>query len=243
LQASSLSSLFRDDPRTAEITGYLENTGDKARINLKGLIGSAKSLVSTAVFERSSTLHCFILPDKETAAYFFNDLEQIFSEKDKETEKRKVLFFPSSFKKHSPDSQKDNMGLLSRTEVLNRLHSRAKKFIVVTYPEAVSEKVVNRKFLEKNTLKLKSGEAVSPDFILDLLIEYEFERADFVIEPGQFSQRGGLIDVYSFSGEHPYRIEFEGDKVASIRTFDASSQLSIEKKSEITILPDIRVNR
>ncbi len=243
MQPSALSSLYRDDPRTSEILNSLGEAGKKPRIHLKGLIGSSRSLVASAVFEHTSSLNCFILPDKESAAYFFNDLEQVFSEKDRETEKRKVLFFPSSFKQHSHESQKDNMGLLSRTEVLNRLHSRAKKFIMVTYPEAVSEKVVNRKFLEKNTLKLRSGESVSQDFILDLLIEYDFERADFVIEPGQFSLRGGLIDVYSFSGEHPFRLEFEGDRVASIRTFDASTQLSIEKKSEITILPDIRVNR
>ncbi|HTX87485.1 MAG TPA: transcription-repair coupling factor [Bacteroidales bacterium] len=244
MHSSSISSLFREDPRTAEILRLLSDPDvAKARIRLKGLIGSARSLVSAAAFEASPGLHCFILPDKESAAYFFNDLEQIFSEKDLNTEKRKVLFFPSSFKQHSSGNQKDNMGLLSRSEVLNRLHSRAKKFIMVTYPEAVTEKVVNRKYLEKNTLKLTSGEPVSLEFLLDLLVEYEFERVDFVIEPGQFSLRGGLIDVYSFSGEHPYRIEFDGDRVASIRTFDATTQLSIEKKTEITILPDIRVNR
>ena len=146
--------------------------------------------------------------------------------------KNRFFSFPSSFKKTFDSGQKDNLGLLSRTEILNRLHSRSRKFIIVTYPEAISEKVVNKKFLEKNTLKLKSGEAVSLEFVLDLLIEYEFERADFVIEPGQFSLRGGLIDVYSFSGDHPYRIEFEGDNVASIRTFDPVNQLSIEKRKK-----------
>ncbi len=212
-------------------------------IKLKGIIGSSKAFVSAAVFTTVPGLHLHILTDKESAAYFYNDLEQILEDRNLETGKKQILFFPSSFKKSFDSGQKDNLGLLSRTEILNRLHSRAKKFIIVTYPEAISEKVVNKKSLEKNTLKLRSGEAVSLEFVLDLLIEYEFERSDFVIEPGQFSLRGGLIDVYSFSGDHPYRIEFEGDKVASIRTFDPTNQLSIEKKEEISIIPDIRINR
>lgn len=251
---TKLLSLYIKDPRTGELSRLLktddpslQDNGDKQDpfpgIQLKGIVGSSKAFVSAAVFTSVPGLHFHILPDKESAAYFYNDLEQILNDRDVETEKKQVLFFPSSFKKTFDSGQKDNLGLLSRTEILNRLHSRSKKFIIVTYPEALSEKVVNKKFLEKNTLKLKSGEAVSLEFVLDLLIEYEFERTDFVIEPGQFSLRGGLIDVYSFSGDHPYRIEFEGDKVASIRTFDPTNQLSIEKKEEISIIPDIRINR
>ena len=251
---TKLLSLYIEDPRTGELSRLLKTddpslpgTGDKKNplpgIQLKGIVGSSKAFVSVAVFTSVPGLHFHILPDKESAAYFYNDLEQILNDRDVETEKKQVLFFPSSFKKTFDSGQKDNLGLLSRTEILNRLHSRSRKFIIVTYPEALSEKVVNKKFLEKNTLKLKSGEAVSLEFVLDLLIEYEFERADFVIEPGQFSLRGGLIDVYSFSGDHPYRIEFEGDNVASIRTFDPTNQLSIEKKEEISIIPDIRINR
>ena len=254
MDSTKLLSLYIEDPRTGELSRQLKTddlslpgSGDKQNplpgIQLKGLVGSSKAFVSAAVFTSVPGLHFHILPDQESAAYFYNDLEQILNDRDVETEKKQVLFFPSSFKKTFDSGQKDNLGLLSRTEILNRLHSRSRKFIIVTYPEALSEKVVNKKFLEKNTLKLKSGEAVSLEFVLDLLIEYEFERADFVIEPGQFSLRGGLIDVYSFSGDHPYRIEFEGDKVASIRTFDPVNQLSIEKKEEISIIPDIRINR
>lgn len=254
MNSASLLSLYLEDSRTRELSQLLK-TGDgthsdnleiqkeTANIHLKGIIGSSKAFISAAVYKVFPCLHFHLLPDKDSAAYFYNDLEQILNDRDVETEKKQVLFFPSSFKKSIDSGQKDNLGLLSRTEILNRLHSRSKKFIIVSYPEALSEKVVNKKFLEKNTLKLKSGEAVSLEFVLDLLIEYEFERADFVIEPGQFSIRGGLIDVYSFSGDHPYRIEFEGDKVASIRTFDPTNQLSIEKKEEISIIPDIRINR
>ena len=215
----------------------------KTHIHLKGLIGSARTFIASAVSELNAGLHLHILPDKESAAYFYNDLEQIFDERSENSETKKILFFPSSFKQKPHATQNDNLGLLSRTEVLNRLYSSSDKFIIVSYPEALAEKVVNKKFLEKNTLKLQSGEAVSLEFVMDLLLEYEFERTDFVIEPGQFSLRGGLIDVYSFSADHPFRIEFEGDIVASIRSFDPSNQLSIEKKKEITIIPDIRVNR
>ncbi len=251
---TNLLSLYINDARTAEISRLLkdddqsfhhtaDNRNSLQSIHLKGIIGSSKAFISAAVFSSVPGLHVHILADKEQAAYFYNDLEQILKDRDAETTKKQVLFFPSSFKKTFESGQKDNLGLLSRTEILNRLHSKTKKFIIVTYPEALSEKVVNKKFLEKNTLKLRSGEAVSLEFVLDLLIEYEFERVDFVIEPGQFSLRGGLIDVYSFSDDHPYRIDFEGNKVASIRTFDPTNQLSIEKKEEISIIPDIRINR
>jgi transcription-repair coupling factor (superfamily II helicase) len=254
LSNTNLLSLYINDGRTGEISRLLKtgdtNLSDTVKeqnpfpgIQLKGIIGSSKAFISAAIFTTVPGLHLHILPDKESAAYFYNDLEQILDDRDLETGNKQILFFPSSFKKSFDAVKKDNLGLLSRTEILNRLHSRAKKFIIVTYPEALSEKVVNKKFLEKNTLKLRSGEAVSLEFVLDLLIEYEFERTEFVIEPGQFSLRGGLIDVYSFSGDHPYRIEFEGDNVASIRTFDPTNQLSIEKKEEISIIPDIRISR
>lgn len=212
------------------------------RLHLKGLVGSARAFITAALFQSANTVQFVILPDQESAAFFLNDLEQLLGEREVETEKKRVLFFPGSFKRGFHSGIKDNQGLLSRTEVLNRLNSRARKFIVVSYPEAVSEKVINRKYLEKNTLKLHAGEQVNMDFILDLLLEYEFERADFVVEPGQFSLRGGLIDIYSFSSDHPYRVEFSGDMVASIRTFDPANQLSIEKRQEVTIVPDVRVN-
>ncbi|MCX6305224.1 MAG: transcription-repair coupling factor [Bacteroidetes bacterium] len=217
-----------------EIVNRKSKIAKRFRLHLRGLVGSSRSLLAAAVFEETIHTHLIILPDKESAAYFFNDLQQILGDR--------VYYFPSSFKRGFQSGIKDNQGLLSRTEVLNQLNGRARKYIIVSYSEAVSEKVVNKKYLEKNTLKLSVGEQVNMDFILDLLVEYEFERADFVAEPGQFSLRGGLIDVYSFSSDHPFRIEFAGDKVGTIRTFDPSSQLSIQKMQEISIVPDIRVN-
>ena len=225
--------------REGEVSPSLAGEGfregqKRFRLHLRGLVGSSRSLVAAAVFGHTVQTHLVLLPDKESAAYFFNDLQQILGDR--------VYYFPSSFKRGFQAGIKDNQGLLSRTEVLNQLNGRARKFIIVSYPEAVSEKVVNKKYLEKNTLKLSVGEQVNMDFVLDLLVEYEFERADFVVEPGQFSLRGGLIDVYSFSNDHPFRIEFAGDKVGTIRSFDPSTQLSIQKLQEISIVPDIRVN-
>jgi transcription-repair coupling factor (superfamily II helicase) len=262
LKPADLLALFKQSPPVREIVGFYPGPGspgqqlssstveDKGspslyeeglrvgqkrfRLHCQGLVGSSRSLAMAAVFEASAQVHLVLLPDKESAAYFFNDLQQIVGDR--------VYYFPSSFKRGFHTGIKDNQGLLSRTEVLNHLNSRARKFIIVSYPEAVAEKVVNKKYLEKNTLKLSVGEQVNMEFILDLLVEYEFERADFVTEPGQFSLRGGLIDVYSFSSDHPYRIEFTGDKVATMRTFDPSTQLSIRKMEEISIVPDIRIN-
>jgi transcription-repair coupling factor (superfamily II helicase) len=241
LNTLDLLPVYQQHPRVQEIAGLLKREA-RCRVHLKGLVGSSRSVIASAVFHETTRVHLILLPDRETAAYFFNDLEQLFDEKDLTTDRKTVLFFPSSFKRGFQSGVKDNQGLLARTEVLNRLSGRSRKFIVVSYPEAISEKVVNKKFLEKNTLKLSVGEQVNMDFILDLLVEYEFERSDFVIEPGQFSLRGGLVDVYSFSSDHPYRIEFAGDKVASIRSFEPATQLSVEKRSEVTIVPDIRIN-
>jgi transcription-repair coupling factor (superfamily II helicase) len=241
MNPSDLLLRFAADTRTKSLSALL-NRNEKVRARIKGLTGSSGAFVIASSMANADNVHLVIRQDKEAAAYFYNDLEQVLGESESRIEDKRVLFFPSSFKKGFSAGTKDNQGLLSRTEVINRLFSSREKFIIVTYPEAISEKVVNRPFFEKNTLKLSSGEAVSLDFILDLLVEYEFERADFVVEPGQFSLRGGLIDVYSFSSDHPYRIEFVGETVGSIRTFDPSTQLSIEKKESITIVPDIRID-
>jgi len=242
VKASEIASLFVNDFRNKNLARSLKE-GHVRRVHLRGLTGSSKAFAAAVQYRLVPALHVVVLPDKERAAYFLNDLEQIFGERDTKPANKRILFFPSSYKRGYSSGILDNQGLLLRTEVMNRLHQGEKEFMVVTYPEAISEKVVDKQFFEKNTLRLCAGEAVSLDFILDLLIEYGFERTDFVLEPGQFSLRGGLIDVYSFSGAHPYRIEFIGDKAASIRSFDPGTQLSIESHEEISIVPDIRIDR
>ncbi|MFH1295695.1 MAG: transcription-repair coupling factor [Bacteroidota bacterium] len=241
MKVSEIASLFLQDSRNQTLAGAL-TSGDARRFHLTGLLGSSKAFATAVQFRLVPAVHLILLPDKERAAYFLNDLEQIFEEKDKKPEEKKVAFFPSSYKRGYAAGVRDNQGLLLRTEVMNRLHQGEKDFMVVSYPEAMAEKVADKKFFEKHTLKLKQGEAVSLEFVLDLLIEYEFERTDFVLEPGQFSLRGGLIDVYSFGGDHPYRIEFIGDQAASIRSFDPATQLSVATHREITIVPDIGID-
>ncbi|MCD4680380.1 MAG: transcription-repair coupling factor [Bacteroidales bacterium] len=213
---------------------------EEHRIQLKGLVGSSIALVTAAVFKELPLTHLFILPDKESCAYFFNDLENIFGEQSLDYNKKKILFYPASYKRPYEADQFDSSDALSRTEVMNRINSRRKKTLIVTYPEALCERVVNKKYITENTLSLHAGEAVTIDFIVDLLMAFEFERVDFVVEPGQFSLRGGIVDVFSFSNDYPYRIEFFGDSVESIRAFDPASQLSLDKLVKVTIVPNIQ---
>ncbi|MGL5112137.1 MAG: DEAD/DEAH box helicase, partial [Flavobacterium sp.] len=173
-----------------------------------------------------------VFNNKEEAAYYLNDMEELVGEKD-------VLFYPASFRRPYQIEETDNANVLLRAEVLNRINSRKKPAVIVTYPEALFEKVVTRKELDKNTLKVTLGDKISIDFINEVLFEYEFKRVDFITEPGEFSVRGGIVDVFSFSNDNPYRIEFFGNEVESIRTFDVATQLSIETKKKITIIPNV----
>ncbi len=203
-----------------------------AKVHVSGLIGSALSFVVQALFKKSAHPFLLVLDDKEEAAYYLNDLEQMVGQQD-------VLFYPGSYRRPYQIEETDNANVLLRAEVLNRINSRKKPAIIVTYPEAIFEKVVTRKDLEKNTLKISVGDQISIDFINEVLFEYEFKRVDFISEPGEFSVRGGIIDVFSFSNDHPYRIEFFGNEVDSIRSFDVETQLSIEKQKKITIIPNV----
>ena len=211
----------------AEILQQSEN-----KIHLKGLIGSSLSFVTNSLFHKSELPFLMIFEDKEAAAYYLNDLEQLVGDKE-------VLFYPGSFRIPYQIEEVDNANVLLRAEVLNRINSRKKPAIIVTYPESLFEKVVTKKELEKNTLKVAVGDKISIDFINEVLFEYEFKRVDFITEPGEFSVRGGIIDVFSFSNDNPYRLEFFGNEVDSIRSFDVETQLSIEKKNKITIIPNV----
>ena len=175
----------------------------------------------------------FVLPEREEAAYFLSDLENLLE--------KEILFFPSSFRKSFEFTLVDSSNVLQRAEVLNELkHSAEYGKIIVTYPEALAEKVIDRNALEKNTLEIAVGNKLSIDFINEFLIEYDFERVDFVYEPGQFSVRGGIVDIYSFSNDLPYRVEFFADYIESIRTFEIQDQLSVEQVKSITIVPNVQ---
>ncbi|WP_437823543.1 transcription-repair coupling factor [Tenacibaculum mesophilum] len=205
---------------------------DPHHFQLTNLVGSSLSFVISETFKQADKPYLLIFNDKEEAAYYLNDLEQLLGDKN-------VLFYPGSYRRPYQIEETDNANVLLRSEVLNRINSRKKPAIIVTYPTALFEKVVTKKELEKNTLKVVVGEQVSLDFVNEVLFEYHFKRVDFVTEPGEFSVRGGIIDVFSFSHDEPYRIEFFGDEVDSIRTFDVETQLSKEKLKKVSIMPNV----
>ena len=204
----------------------------QSKTHLKGLIGSSFSFVISNAFKQAESPFLLVFNDKEEAAYYLNDFEQFLNEKD-------VLFYPGSYRRPYQIEETDNANVLLRAEVLNRINSRKKPAIIITYPDALFEKVVTRKELERNTLKISINDNLSIDFVNEVLFEYQFKRVDFVTEPGEFSVRGGIVDVFSFSHDKPYRIEFFGDEVESIRTFDVETQLSTEQIKKINIIPNI----
>ncbi len=201
-------------------------------IHLMGLVGSSLSFAISSSFLANEVPFLCIFNDKEEAAYYLNDLEQLLGDQN-------VLFYPGSYRRPYQIEETDNANVLLRAEVLNRINSHKKPIVIVTYPDALFEKVVTRKELEKNTLKISINEQLSIDFVNEVLFEYQFQRVDFVTEPGEFSVRGGIVDVFSFSHDQPYRIEFFGDEVDSIRTFDVASQLSTEQVKKITVIPNV----
>lgn len=203
-----------------------------ANIHLKGLVGSALSFAVSDTFQEVDAPFLLIFNDKEEAAYYLNDLEQLIGEKN-------VLFYPGSYRRPYQMEETDNANVLLRAEVLNRINSRKKPALIVTYPDALFEKVVTRKELDRSTLKIAVGDLLSIDFVNEVLFEYKFKRVDFVTEPGEFSVRGGIIDVFSFSNDEPYRIEFFGDEVDSIRSFDVETQLSTERVKKISVMPNV----
>ena len=221
---------YQNTAKTQQLLTKLQQ--GKNHFKISNLVGSSLSFIISEVFKKVEKPFLFICNDKEEAAYYLNDLELLLSDKD-------VLFYPSSYRRPYEVEETDNANVLLRSEVLNRINSRKKPAFIVSYPAALSEKVVTKKELEKNTLKISVGEHISPDFVNEILFEYHFNRVDFVSEPGDFSVRGGIIDVFSFSNNEPFRVEFFGDEIESIRTFDIETQLSKEKLTKATIIPNI----
>ena len=225
-----LSQKFKQSLIHQKLGNLLSNSKDK--LHLKGALGSSLTFSISTFFKSSDRPFLLIFDTKEEAAYYLNDFEMLLDEKE-------VLFYPGSYRRPYQVEETDNANVLLRAEVLSRINSQKKPALIVTYPEALFEKVVSRKQLEKSTFKVTVGETLNLDFFNEVLFEYQFSRVDFVTDPGQFSVRGGIVDVFSFSHDEPYRIEFFGDEVDSIRTFDVESQLSIKTLNKIQILPNI----
>ena len=205
------------------------------QVFLQNLNGSSAAFVLQSIFANSKTNHLnhiVVLNDAEEAAYFFNSIESV-------TEALDLFYFPSSFKSPHNFSALNPSHVMLRTEALTKISMGGNKKIIVTYPEAFFEKVVLAKTLQQNIIQIKTNDSLNLNALMQQMVDYGFERTDFVYEPGQFALRGGILDIYSFGNEKPYRIELFGEEVDSIRLFDPASQLSERKLLQVNIIPNV----
>lgn len=230
LKLSILQQIFETHKNIPAIIDLLSKHKD---IYVKGLQGSSASMFATALFHKTDSCYLFVLNDLESAGYFYHDLNQIL-------DSDKVLFFPSAYKRAIKYGQIDAANEILRTEVMGQLQVEDKNLIIVTYPEALAEKAVAKDILKKNTIQMSVDEEIDRNFVSEMLDSFGFEYVDYVYEPGQYAIRGSILDVFSFSSEYPYRIDFFGDEVSTIRTFDIETQLSKEKLKQIQIIPDMQ---
>ena len=205
-----MKSFLQQFTENSTYQSLLKHLQTKENAEVTGLAGASLSIVIANLFNTVHRPLLVLLPDKEESAYILNDLETLVGE-------QQVLFFPDSYRRPYQIEDTDNANVLLRAEVLNQLSHSTKPLLIVSYPEALFEKVITRKQLEKNTLKIQKGDSLTIDFLNEVLFSYHFNRTDFVTEPGEFSVRGGIVDVFSFSNNEPYRIEFFGNEVDSIR--------------------------
>ena len=229
-----LLNYYRNDARSLQIAnGFSLSTAQHFHLN--GLAGSASQFVLAAVFGQPVAAqhnHLVILADAEEAAYFQNTLENITGALD-------LFYFPSSFKNKKNYALLNSSHVMLRTEALTKLAGGANKKVIVTYPEALFEKVVLSKTLSENIILIKQAETIDLTSVMQRFIDHGFVRTDFVYEPGQFAIRGGILDIYSFGNEKPYRIELFGNEVDSIRIFDPETQLSERKLLQVSIIPNV----
>lgn len=231
MSLQNLLTTYQSAKLISELAKYI-SSGEK-KIQISPLMGSALSFVMSALFKNIDKPLLLIFENKEKAAYYLNDLEQLTKEKDS------VLFFPGSYRRPYQIEETDNVNILLRTEVLNRINSRKKPALIITYPDALFEKVITKAELSRSIFKIQQGDKLSLDFLNEVLFEYQFQKTDFVTEPGEFAVRGGIIDIYSYSHDLPYRIEFFGEEIESIRLFDIQTQLTVEKVKQVQIMPNV----
>lgn len=230
MKLSDLQGIFESHKNivtTANILPKYKN------IHVKGLQGSSDAMFAASLYHKSDNCFLYVLNDVESAGYFYHDLVQILGNND-------VFFFPSAYKRAIKYGQIDNASEILRTEVLGKLQAESKHIIIVTHPDALAEKVASKEALEQNTLHISVGKEIDRGFVSEMLDMFKFEYVDYVYEPGQYAIRGSIMDVFSFSSEYPYRIDFFGDEVSTIRSFDIETQLSKEKLHDVQIIPDMQ---
>ncbi len=239
MEVQEFLKLYREDSFIQTIASHIQfhlnEKPDGSHLFVKGLTGSLDAVIPSALHSIiNDKNYLIILEDKEEAQYYLNDIQNLLPEKE-------ILFFPYSYKKPYDFEETENANVLMRAEVLSRMNKKdVNGEIIITYPEALTEKVINKRSLVSNTFSTKVGEKIDANFFTELLVSYDFDKTDFVYEAGQFSVRGGIVDIFSYANEFPFRIELFGDEIESIRTFDPTTQLSLETKKEISIVPNVQ---
>lgn len=205
-----------------------------ATVHLEELVGGALSFYAAAAVEKTGGVHLFVAEDRDAAAYLMNDFYNLLDE-------TQVYFFPSSWKRSAAYGAEDAQGVVQRTATMNAVRGFAGKgyLVVCTYPDALAERVADAETLQQGTIAVRVGDKISIEVLEQALVDAAFTRVDFVYEPGQYSVRGGIVDVFSYSESKPYRLDFFGDEVDSIRRFNISSQLSSDKLDRVEIIPDL----
>ncbi|MBL7873076.1 MAG: transcription-repair coupling factor [Cyclobacteriaceae bacterium] len=232
MKAHDFLSIYRADSLVQTLAEGIR-VSNHSNIHIKGLHGSLDAVIFASVVKSVRASHVVIAQDKEEASYLLNDLQNLLGAKE-------VLFFPMSYRRPYEYQEVENANILMRSEVLNQISNHPDGNVIVTYPEAIFEKVINKKSLATNTLLINKGEVLDLNFLEEFLHSFDFEKTDFVFEAGQFAIRGGIIDVFSFAHELPYRIELSGDEVDSIRSFDPGSQLSVDVLDKISLMPNVQ---
>jgi transcription-repair coupling factor (superfamily II helicase) len=238
--------LYAQLPQVSALAKWM-GKATRSSLSLQGLLASSAPVLFSAVATKCQSTVLFILQDADEAGYFYHDLMQLMGNtaqlseetNSRHTNTQQVLFFPSSYRRAVKYAQRDPANEILRTEVLSSLTTQHSSLYIVTYPEAVSELVVTRKSLDERTLTLQQGQTVEVTTVMNTLHEFGFREVDYVYEPGQFALRGSILDVFSFSCEYPFRIDFFGDEIDSIRTFEVENQLSRERQERVDIVPEL----
>jgi transcription-repair coupling factor (superfamily II helicase) len=231
MKMKELQLAYKNHPHFNRVADFCES--ENRILKMQSMTGSSFSMFFHAIYQNKKKHHLLIFPDKEKAAYVYNDLQKLTGQDDL------IQFYPSAYKRSVEYNQLDNTNILLKTEVLNRISTTKRPYVLITHPGALIESVVPRKSLKENTLFINVGDELSIEFVKEVLDAYDFSEEDFVYEPGTYAIRGGIVDIFSFSNENPYRLEFFGDEIESIRSFDPEKQISIDKLKKISIVPNI----
>jgi transcription-repair coupling factor (superfamily II helicase) len=235
VKVQDILKIYREHPALVDLGNKIKED-ENGVFQIRGLAGSQSAFLLCALYQNIHRSGLIVMNDKEEALYFYNELQTLMPQKD-------ILYYPASYKRPYQIEEIDNSNVLQRAEVLNQLnHTQTGRQLIITFAEALSEQVVNKRSLVKNTMDVKVGDGCGMDFIVDVLDDYGFDHSDFVWEPGTYSKRGGILDVFSFANDLPYRIEFFGDEVESIRSFDPVDQASKDDFKHVSLIPNIQKN-